>query len=109
MTNIMKYKLIFIVAALIAIATGCSQTTAQKEVHKELTHAEKVKRGEYLVNAIGCDDCHSPKKLTDHGFEIIEDLRFSGYQANQTKTPVEKSAVAKGWLLFGGDLTTAVG
>ncbi|MBS1661209.1 MAG: diheme cytochrome c-553 [Bacteroidetes bacterium] len=67
-----------------------------------------VKRGEYLVNAIGCDDCHSPKKMGPRGPEIDSALRFSGYPAGRP-IPSFDTGTAKSWVLFGGDLTSAVG
>jgi hypothetical protein len=38
-----------------------------------------VARGKYLVDAIGCDDCHSPKKMGANGPEIDPARRFSGH------------------------------
>lgn len=41
--------------------------------------ADRVARGRYLVNAIGCDDCHSPKKMGAHGPEVDPARRLSGH------------------------------
>lgn len=41
-----------------------------------------VKRGDYLVNAMGCDGCHSPKRMGLHEPEIIPELRLSGFTSN---------------------------
>jgi hypothetical protein len=40
-----------------------------------------VARGKYLVDAIGCDDCHSPKKMGKNGPEIDPARRLSGHPA----------------------------
>jgi CxxC motif-containing protein (DUF1111 family) len=40
---------------------------------------ELIARGKYLVNAVGCDDCHSPKVMTDHGPEPDPNRRLSGH------------------------------
>lgn len=56
----------------------CAQGT--KEV--ELTHEELVKRGEYLVIAGGCGDCHSPKRFTEKGPEPDPSIELSGHPAN---------------------------
>jgi hypothetical protein len=40
---------------------------------------DRVARGQYLVNAIGCDDCHSPKKMGAQGPEIDPTRRLSGH------------------------------
>jgi len=71
--------------------------------------AAMVLRGEYLVNAIGCDDCHSPKRMGPHGPEIITELRFSGFPGNGQLPPADTTEVKKGWILFAPDLTSAVG
>ena len=39
-------------------------------------NAEMVKRGEYLVTIGGCEDCHSPKKMTAMGPVVDETLRL---------------------------------
>jgi len=67
-----------------------------------------VRRGQYLVNAIGCDDCHSPKKMGPHGPEVDSAHRFSGYPAGRP-LPGFDAGTAKNWILFGGDLTSSVG
>lgn len=69
----------------------------------------RVRRGEYLVNVIGCDDCHSPKRMGAHGPEIIPELRFSGFQQKAQLPPVDKKSVQNAWILFAPDLTAAVG
>ncbi len=68
-----------------------------------------VIRGEYLVNSIGCADCHSPKRMGAQGPEIIPELHLSGFtQALSIPVP-DLAVVEKGWVLFSPDLTTAVG
>jgi mono/diheme cytochrome c family protein len=68
-----------------------------------------IKRGEYLVNSIGCDDCHSPKKMGPQGPELDAALRLSGYPAERPLLPADEAALQSGWVLFGGDLTAAIG
>jgi hypothetical protein len=96
------------IIAVVFIA--CSDSSAsEKKKSIVMTETEKIQRGSYLVNAIGCDDCHSPKEITATGFEIIPDLRLSGYQSAKASPKADSNVVKQGWLLFGGDLTTAVG
>jgi hypothetical protein len=68
-----------------------------------------VSRGEYLVTTIGCDDCHSPKRMGPHGPEIIPELRLSGFPHDGQLPPLDTTEVKKGWTLFAPDLTSAVG
>lgn len=70
--------------------------------------AEQVKRGEYLVNAIGCDDCHSPKNMGPNGPEIDTTRRLSGRRSD-LPLPKADTGALKSWALFAPDLTAAAG
>ena len=98
------------IAAITSIVfVACQDSAANEEKSKAITKEEMVKRGEYLVNTIGCDDCHSPKRMGAHGPEIIPELRLSGYPSDRPLTTADTNVVKKGWMLFSDDLTTAVG
>lgn len=104
----------FLAAVTIVIAmTGlysCLDSSAKEEKPKPMTQEEKVKRGEYLVSSIGCDDCHSPKKLGANGEpEIVSELRLSGYPSSRPIQKPDSNVIKQGWMLFGPDLTSAVG
>lgn len=43
-----------------------------------------VARGKYIVNAAGCDDCHTPWKMGANGPEPDMTLRLSGHPASMT-------------------------
>ena len=77
--------------SIVTIVAACT-TGSTKEESKTtaLTEAQLLKRGEYLVNVTGCDDCHSPKSMGPKGPEIIQELRFSGYPSTR---PVQKPIV----------------
>ncbi len=96
-------------AAVTGILIACTNSAANEKETKPLSQAELVKRGEYLVNSIGCDDCHSPKRMGAHEPEIIEELRFSGYPSERPVQEVDTNSVKRGWMLLGADLTSAVG
>jgi hypothetical protein len=104
-----------ITAATAIILAGalyaCSnvKSTEKKEDDPIPTQAEMVKRGEYLVNSIGCDDCHSPKRMGAHGPEVIAEQRFGGYPADRPIAKPDGADMQKGYILLGGDLTSAVG
>jgi cytochrome c553 len=107
-------KSIFILsamAAIIAIAVvACnSSATGTKKQTVTLDSAALVKRGDYLVNAMGCDDCHSPKRMGAQGPEIIPELRFSGFRHDGQLPPLDTAVVGKGWTLIAPDFTSAVG
>ena len=84
-------------------SSGNENTTASSD------SAVRVKRGEYLVSIIGCDDCHSPKRMGPMGPEIIPELRLSGYPSSRPIQKADSQVVKQGWALFGPDLTSAVG
>jgi Cytochrome c len=114
---IIKYivmrKTILIIAivatGVVAAVISCTNSTAVPEKNSLDANAERVKRGEYLVNGMGCDDCHSPKKMGAHGPEIIPELRLSGYPGNRPQAKADTNVVKQGWALFGPDLTSFVG
>ena len=59
-------------------------------------NAEMVKRGEYLVKIGGCEDCHSPKKMTAMGPVVDETLSYSGFQAGLKLPKVDMSLIGPG-------------
>lgn len=109
----MKRTNIFLLAiatTAIALLWACSNSASKEKPQVEiLSESDKILRGQYLVNGIGCDDCHSPKRMGPHGPEIIPELRLSGYPADRPVGQVNIDAVKNGWALFGPDLTNAVG
>ncbi|HTL10220.1 MAG TPA: hypothetical protein VL307_18225 [Chitinophagaceae bacterium] len=105
---VVSLSLLAIIVSVLTIAcTDSSANNNKTTVAKD--SAARVQRGSYLVNAIGCDDCHSPKRMGAHGPEIIPELRFSGFPQNAALPPVDKSEIQKGWTLFAPGLTSAVG
>ncbi len=100
---------------LIAAVVACSNLSGNDNTNATTTKltpkdsAARVKRGEYLVSTVGCDDCHSPKKMGAKGPEIIPELRLSGFQKTAPLPEVDKKTVQKGWALLAPDLTAAVG
>jgi mono/diheme cytochrome c family protein len=92
------------------IFIACKESAAGEDKKSiAMSKQELVARGSYLVNSIGCDDCHSPKKFGPNGPALIPELRLSGYNASQPILPVETNVIKNGWTLIGMDLTTAVG
>ena len=76
-TTILNLTVISVITSVVFIA--CADSVASEKKSTAMTNEEKIQRGAYLVNSIGCDDCHSPKEVTATGFEIIPELRLSGY------------------------------
>ncbi len=111
---------IFAVMGILAVTAtsalvACMDSNANEKNTKdpgkvaEPTAAEMIKKGEYLVSIIGCDDCHSPKKMGAHGPEIIPELRLSGYPASRPIQKPDSNVIKQGWALLNPDLTSAAG
>ena len=98
------------ITAITSIAfVACQDSAASEDKSLAMTKREMVRRGAYLVNTIGCDDCHSPKRMGPNGPEIIPELRLSGYPSEKLITKTNSDVVKKGWMLLSDDLTTAIG
>ena len=114
MKKLISLLSLFFVACIAIIQFGCNnvQTTQQtsEPAKKELSHADMVSRGKYLVTAGGCNDCHSPKLMTPQGPVPDTSKILSGHPASQPLLPIDKNALKPGnWILFGPDLTMTVG
>lgn len=73
-----------------------------------MSQEELIQRGAYLVNAVGCHDCHSPKVMTPNGPEPDPERLLSGYAADMPMPEIKTEAL-KDWVLFNQQLTSAVG
>ncbi len=110
-------KIIFYAFCLTAIIlfTNCKDKNSvslnQNEQYKTIdTLQEIIERGAYLVNSIGCDDCHSPKKMTPQGPIPDLDRRFSGHPSDEPLYTIDKNNIGPGkWILMNNSLTTFVG
>jgi hypothetical protein len=71
--------------------------------------ADPVKHGAYLVQTMGCNDCHSPKKMGAQGPEIITETMLSGYPADRPVVKFENELLKNGFAMFYPDLTGAIG
>ncbi len=90
--------------------TGCKNTPKTVvPVATEPTPEQLVKRGEYLVTIMGCNDCHSPKQITDQGPVVIKERMLSGYPADRPVQKADPRMIKQGWNLFNYDLTSATG
>ena len=65
--------------------------------------------GEHLVTITGCNDCHTPKKMTDRGPIIDTSLRLSGHPAMMPRINVDRKAMEKKGYVTTMDLTEWVG
>ena len=68
-----------IAMAFVPMLAGCqiSKTAAANSTLKE-----RVERGRYMVTAIGCNDCHTPLKMTERGPEPDMTRMLSGHPSS---------------------------
>lgn len=100
-------------ALLIAGATACEKVHSQKTEAAPAASApanggfpSQIAWGEHLVVVAGCDDCHSPKKMTAEGPVTDETRRLSGHPADGTIPTFErKSPESMGWTITNEHLT----
>lgn len=103
---------------LLISLSACAEQKKQDENYKQkpematekASSEDPVTRGEYLVRTIGCDHCHSPKKMTPDGPVPDMTLWLSGYPEDR---PLPAGDLTKGgpegWGKFNQDLTAFVG
>ena len=107
------HKSVLFLAAIAVISSmtlySCNNNEKAIAGKEPTDSASLVKRGDYLVTSIGCGDCHSPKRMSAQGPEIIPELRLSGSPHDLQLPPLDTASVKKGWILFTPDLTVSIG
>lgn len=78
-----------------------------KATPRLVTKSDTIKRGEYLVGIMGCNDCHSTKSFGPKGPVIDSLTQLGGFLSSKPVPKISKSAGQ--WVLFAPDLTAAVG
>jgi len=68
-----------------------------------------VKWGEHLVTIGGCNDCHTPKKMTPMGPDIDSSLMLAGHISGSPEPEVDRKMVSAKGLVVTSDLTTWIG
>ena len=106
----MKYSfaIILIAGLFCSCQNGVNQETTELD-SSFLSEKEMIKRGEYMVDVLGCADCHTPKKMGPNGPELDMSKYLMGYDSSQELPPVPENVPLGPWVIFKGDLTAAVG
>lgn len=116
MTN--SYSPIIAGLALATICfSGCSgnkpaepsTTTTATEKPNFGGYESQVKWGEHLVAIGGCNDCHTPKKMTPNGPVDDTTLMLSGHPAQLAAPNVDRKAMEGKGLVVTQDFTAWVG
>ena len=91
-------------AAVFACAMCGACNTAQKASAAAPPDGNAVERGKYLVTIVGCNDCHTPKKMGPNGPELDTARLLSGHP-EQAKLPEPPSASQAWPIAVAPDLT----
>ncbi len=109
-----KFSIMLIpLICFVFIISSCSNSNLKSDAvnTKNATPSKEeiIKHSEYLVTIMGCDDCHSPKKMGPNGPEIIPELRLSGFQSTNSVVTFDSPLIKEGFGMFYPDLTGAAG
>ena len=107
----MKSLIYYLHVLVMMVLIGCNHQPSEKlevidgvEMEQELTE-----HGQYMVNVLGCADCHTPKKMTENGPQIDMEKYMMGFNESEGLPPIPENVPIGPWVLFKGDLTAAVG
>lgn len=102
-----------IIASLSLLMASCTQPSSQADIASptpaEPTEESVISHGEYLVAIMGCNDCHSPKRMGPNGPEIIPELMLSGFPADRPIVKFDSELIKEGFSMFYPDLTAGAG
>lgn len=91
---------------LLLSLVGCNQ----EQPKKEITQAELVERGKFLVAVGGCTDCHTPKVFGPQGPQPDPERFLSGHPQDSKLANFDPLILQPGgYVLFTQDITGAVG
>jgi hypothetical protein len=65
--------------------------------------------GEHLVIITGCHDCHTPKKMSNHGPVLDSTLFLSGHPSDMPRIDINREEIERKGLLVSANLTEWVG
>jgi len=102
----------------ILVFSHCSQQKKEETTLFEKTNDQpsdfhgyesQVAYGKHLVTIMGCNDCHTPKKMTEQGPVPDMDLQLSGHPANMPRIDINREEIeGKGYAVT-MDLTEWLG
>ena len=99
-----KFNLALVALTSILALAGCKtvRTAADSTPASRL----RAQRGQYLVTVIGCNDCHTPFKMTERGPEPDMTRMLSGHPSSLKMTRPPKLEPGP-WLSVGAATNTA--
>lgn len=95
-------KKLILMSMIVSLIASCNNQPTQE------AQPTAEKKGEYLVTVAGCNDCHSPKIMTDLGPAPDPSRLLSGHPADE-KPAAYDTVASKNWILFSLSGTSAHG
>jgi hypothetical protein len=78
--------------------------------NKMMSKEDMIKRGDYIVTTGSCNDCHSPKIMTQMGPMPDSSRLLSGHPGNDPLPPINLKSLEPGqWMSLAPDITAFVG
>jgi hypothetical protein len=117
----MRKSLLLLVTGLLFASiyfTGCANNKTDEPATTTTAAVEKpnfggfdtqVKWGEHLVTIAGCNDCHTPKKMTPMGPVDDTTLMLSGHPEALPAPDVDRKAMESKGLVVTADFTSWIG
>lgn len=104
--RLVSVSLVVVFAAFVLTQAGCSDSKGEKAP----SQAERIEKGKYLVELGGCNDCHSPKVMTEMGPVPDTTRLLSGHPQDQPVANVDPAIVnSKMWVHSSMDATAWIG
>lgn len=105
------FLLVLTIVAFVWVLNACNPPKPNNATAVDAAPAKDslVKRGGYLVASLGCNDCHSPKKMGSQGPYPDSSRLLSGFPAAAPIPLAGINDIKNGLVVFSGDLTAAVG
>ncbi len=100
---------ILILAGFVGLLNACNLSQEKGTTTNAVSKDSLLSRGKYLVTVMGCNDCHSPKKMGPQGPFLDTALLLSGYPAGEPLPAATPEQQKKGQVVFTPDLTAASG
>jgi len=111
MNKLGLYGVIFLFVFLL-VGISCTRKKGDSRVQTAGKVSKKalIARGKYLVTLGGCNDCHSPKKMSPKGPIPDSSRLLSGHPGGEKPGKIDAKVISSGkWILAGADFTYYVG
>lgn len=87
-----------------------SEEATPKPTYELLGYASKAEWGKHIVSITGCNDCHSPKMMTDKGPVVDPALILSGHPSSAPAPQIDRAVNEQnGYATCNPSLTAWVG